>query len=139
MVYVYIADVSCLPDPLVNNDLVKYISEYRKQKILKLRQLQDRKLCLGAGLLQKYVFEKNNISEKGIYTTQKGKPMCDGLFFNMAHSGNYVICATGLYDIGCDIEHIEKIALKIADRFFCTNESQSLSIVLRLLLMDSGL
>ncbi len=60
---------------------------------------------------------------------QNGKPYLKGqkdLFFNLSHSGRWVVCALSHHEVGCDIERAEprKSTKKIAARFF-TDEERS--------------
>ena len=44
------------------------------------------------------------------------------LEFNLSHSGDYAICAISDDEVGCDIEKIKDVNLKIAKRFFSEEE-----------------
>lgn len=56
---------------------------------------------------------------------QYGKPEIRDidLHFNVAHSGEWVICGIDNHEIGVDIELIKPIELSIADRFFSPAEA----------------
>lgn len=53
-----------------------------------------------------------------------GKPyLKDGrAFFNISHSGDYVVCSVSKSEIGCDVQTIGKYNPRIAERFFTVNE-----------------
>ena len=41
-------------------------------------------------------------------TNENGKPIVEGICFNLSHSGDYVICAVSERPVGCDIEQIKE-------------------------------
>ena len=47
--------------------------------------------------------------------------------FNLSHSGDYAMCIIGDSPVGCDVERVRKIALKLADRFFAQSEKEMIS------------
>ena len=54
-----------------------------------------------------------------------GKPYVEGLsgvFFNISHSGNYVVCAVADREVGVDIERRGTVRLAVARRFFHPDE-----------------
>lgn len=57
---------------------------------------------------------------------EKGKPYLKDfpLYFNLSHSGDYVLCGLGSEEIGADIQqHCGKDVRKIAQRFFSEREA----------------
>lgn len=59
----------------------------------------------------------------------KGKPYLRDipLFFNLSHSGDYVLCALSRREIGADIQRLEKCDTKrLAERFFHERERECL-------------
>jgi 4'-phosphopantetheinyl transferase len=63
------------------------------------------------------------------YTYGKyGKPYLPeaGLFFNLSHSGEYVMAAVSEYETGCDIEKISHSYEAVARRFFQKHEYEQL-------------
>ena len=55
----------------------------------------------GSELLKRKV-----LGEREIFKNENGKPYCDDVFFNVSHSGKYVVLATANSEIGIDIEKI---------------------------------
>lgn len=106
MVRVFISNISNLPDPLDNPKVLDGLPDERKEKIKRIKIAHGRRQSLGAGLLLKHA------------QTELGEVLC----YNLSHSGDYVICATSKFAVGCDIEKIKKAPLKVAKRYFCKKE-----------------
>lgn len=63
---------------------------------------------------------------------EKGKPFIvdrENVFFNISHSGDYVVCAVSDEEIGADIEKRGKARMEVAGRFFHKQEVRELEIV----------
>ncbi len=106
-----------LPDVGLWKERSKKMSAYRFQ--------EDRLRCIGGTLLIKYIFEafstdygSLNISPYGKYIVEQS-----GFYFNISHSGDYVVIAFGDTSCGIDIEQITD-AGKIAGKFFCKSEAE---------------
>jgi 4'-phosphopantetheinyl transferase len=50
----------------------------------------------------------------------------DNIYFNISHSGDWVVCALSLKEVGVDVEKIRKINFNIARRFFSDVEVKHL-------------
>ena len=122
MVFVYAADISELPDPLLQPDVMQGISSSRKEKILSFRQVNDRKRCLGAGILLNQILSIYGKDTENIYYNKNGKPQIDGIFFNLSHAHHMVICAVSSMEVGCDIEWVESGMEHIAKNYFSHRE-----------------
>ncbi len=48
-------------------------------------------------------------------------------YFNISHSGKYVMCCVSESPVGCDIQMIIKYKEGVAKRFFCEEEAKALS------------
>ena len=130
---VYAADIQSLSDKSVFEKAYISVSEYRRQKVDKMKHQEDKMRSLGAGLLLQKVLYDFGIDEKTAVfeTNQNGKPHImhadrdsglPPLHFNLSHSGDYAMCVIGDNLAGCDVERVRKIDLKIADRFFAPSE-----------------
>lgn len=113
--------------PLRNKNIfaekLKEISPKRLAKIERLKKQDDKFRCLGAGLLINYVKSRFDISDD-IMIAKNGKPHFtkEKMSFNISHSGNYVVIAVSDYNIGIDIQRMEKSNSLIAERNFCASE-----------------
>ena len=119
MVHVYVADITGLPDPLGKPQVMEGLSEERKQKIVRYKQLEGRRQSLGAGLLLRKALARHGMQETEVYIGKNGKPEVKEICFNLSHSHNIVVCAIGEKPIGCDVEKEESSAKeKIAERLY---------------------
>lgn len=82
---------------------------------------------MGAGLLLQKVLALYHIEASTLTTSTHGKPMVEGLEFNLSHSGHLVICAVSNQSVGCDVECIRKAPKGVAERFFSRGEQEYLS------------
>ena len=126
MVYLYAIDISALPEPKENPAMLLRISSRRREEVMKYMQADDRKRCLGAGLLLAEILPLYGESCEKITYGPKGKPQAENVHFNLSHSGNLVICAVGEEAVGCDIEKTGREPEGVAKRFFHRNEAQYL-------------
>lgn len=126
MVYLYVADVSNLPDPLEHPIVMEGLPKERQKKILNAKQKQKRLQSLGAGLLLKRVFHRHGVSLDTLGVEVTGKPIADGICFNLSHSANCVICAVSESHVGCDIEQIKEAPRQVGERAFSQKENECL-------------
>lgn len=126
MVYVYATDIRALPDPKENPALLHQLCSSRRKKVMKYLRADDRKRCLGAGLLLAEILPLYGGSPGEITCGPAGKPQTENVHFNLSHSGNLVICAVGGKAVGCDIEKIEKEPEGVAEHYFHRNEAEYL-------------
>lgn len=122
MVYLYAVDISALPDPAENPTVIQKLPRERQKKILNYKQKRNRLQGLGAGLLLEKVFCQYGVATETIYTDTNGKPTAEGICFNLAHSGQYVICAVSNRKVGCDIEQLRDAPVLVAERSFSEKE-----------------
>lgn len=112
----FLADIS-----RVNLEHSLLLDSERRQRVNRCKMLDDKKRCITSGLLIKRFF-----GDKCIRLNEWGKPFApDGGYFNISHSGTYVLFALSDYEIGCDIERIRFLnPLKTGRAVFGETEQQ---------------
>ena len=116
------ADVSALPDPLSDISALAGIPDWRVRYILRYRRAQDRRLSLGVWRLMERMLARRGIRAEGVTFDAGGKPLCDGAFISLSHSGSMAMCAVGGAPVGCDIERIDSADFDIAPKVFLPGE-----------------
>lgn len=137
-----------LDSPLGQEALAK-VDSTRREKIMRLSQASKQKVSLAAGLLLQYAVQEYATTEPVLlevtlqdilsaitipqdlaYTYGgNGKPYFAELpiYFNLSHSGDYVLCAVADVEVGADIQRMEDIDFeRIASRFFSEKECEVL-------------
>ena len=117
----YAADVTPLEDAGLYAAAYAAVTPDRKAKADRFRLAKDRRLCLGAELLLRYGLREAGIMQfpETLCIGAQGKPAAPetGLEFNLSHSGTWVLCALGGFPLGCDLEEIRPVDLKLGRRF----------------------
>jgi 4'-phosphopantetheinyl transferase len=103
---------------------IDLVTSARRKRINKFLQVEDKARCLLAGLLMRKLC--GIIDESQLIYGENGKPyLKDGnKYFNISHSGNYVILALSEKEVGIDIEKIDTHPDKVAVRCFTTEECE---------------
>ena len=104
------------------------VSAEKKKKVQSFKLYDDKKRSVYGELLLRYIlindFEIKN--EKIVINVDvNGKPNLKGnkdIFFNISHSGDYVVCVVDSHPIGIDIEKMDGADMQIAKRFFAEYE-----------------
>ena len=126
MVKLYAMDIRALPDPKENPAVLYDISSSRRNKVMEYMQADDRKRCLGAGILLARILPLYGENPENITYGPEGKPQAENVHFNLSHSGDLVICAVGEKAVGCDIEKTGQEIQGAAQLFFHRNEAEYL-------------
>ncbi|MCD8391397.1 MAG: 4'-phosphopantetheinyl transferase superfamily protein [Firmicutes bacterium] len=127
---IYIMRADEFDDENKFNATFSRLSDYRREKISRLKHREDKTLSLAAGYLidlglgeyglcergMKYAFGKNN---KPYFAEYRD------IFFNVSHSGSFAVCAFSDFEVGCDIETSEKYNERFLKRFFSKNEREA--------------
>lgn len=104
MVEVYYSDIrDCLAR---QGALVATLPPARARYMRSFLREEDRLRCLAGWLLMARIMGQDGIlDESAIQRGPQGKPSrVNGPYFNLAHSGNYVLLAVGNVELGADIE-----------------------------------
>ena len=129
-IQVYTADVTELEDSQLYQVWYSRVCPARREKIDRIRFDSDKRLSLGAGALLEIALRVNGIQDFTLQYGENGKPQLAGrqdIQFNLSHSGTRVMCAVSDCGIGCDVERIRDIDLKLARRFFFSEEYEALA------------
>lgn len=120
---VYMMDIRALPDARMCPAVLHEIGSSRRQKVLSFVRAEDRKRCLGAGLLLARILPLYGEDPEAVVYGAAGKPKAQRVHFNLSHSGGWVLCAVGEKAVGCDIEKITEEPEGVAERFFHPEET----------------
>jgi len=122
MVEVYITNFSKLPDPKDRKQLMASLNPERRLRIAKAANEKARRQCLASALLLQLVLKEKGLDANQVRTNRFGKPEIDGIYFNISHSGDMVVCAVSEKPVGCDIERIREAPRKVSSRYFGEQE-----------------
>ena len=102
---------------------ISSLPDTRRAKINRLVHESDKLASACAGLLiNKF------IGDKDLKLNEYGKPYSDEKFFNISHSGNYVIIAVSDFEVGCDVELKRELEYeRLGKIVFHENELKKLS------------
>lgn len=104
---------------------LKELSDSEQVRNLKYRRWQDRqanilgKLLLKQGLI---LLSLNNSLKDIAYTEYKKPYFKNGPYFNVSHSGNYVVCVLANIEVGVDIEQISESDFNLFHNVFTSKE-----------------
>ncbi len=88
--------------------LLERISPSRREKIIKMRKEVPRLAAIGAEVCLSCAL--NLPLPLSLNVAENGKPYLEGeRQFNISHSGDFVICAVGIKNVGIDIERISRM------------------------------
>ena len=102
------------------------VSAERQQRIERCKDMESKKQMLTAGLLLQKVLAIYGIDESTIRRNPCGKPMVEGIYFNLSHTDGLVVCAVSDAPVGCDVEKVKEAPKGVAERFFHLNEKMYL-------------
>ncbi len=123
---IFCAGTEGLPDPAESAPLLFELSEERRERALRAVTLRARKTALASGLLLGRVLALYGRSERELGYGQHGKPLCDGLWLSLSHSGERVALAVSEQEsVGCDLERVRAVPER-ASRAFLPAERELL-------------
>lgn len=112
-----IADFTTLPG-------LELLPPARQSRVMSYRQPKDRVRCLLSGLLLRRFC--GVVADAQLCYGENGKPGLKdhSLCFNISHSGDYVVLATGEDEVGVDIERCRPYHRGVPGRFFQPEEEE---------------
>lgn len=116
MVKAWAADVTPLYDRECYERYYAMVPDFRKRKADRLRLAGMRAQSIGVWILWEKIRKKYSLPEN--------------VPFNFSHSGSIVMCAACMDDgpvkVGCDVEKMGGLRLKLAERHFCREEYEAI-------------
>lgn len=123
---------------LSESRLLPYVQETTRTNISKYKSAVNRQRKIAGEALANIAVRKcfrlpEHFSPTFFYS-EKGKPYIserdlsgNNIFFNISHSGQWIICGVSDRELGIDIEEIKKAKTKVAERFFTKEECDSIA------------
>ncbi len=106
----------------------------KKERILKFRRREDAlRTLIGDRLLRQVLSEETGVPTAALALAEEesGKPVLagrDDLFFNISHSGSWVVCVTDDRPVGVDIEEVRSINLAVSRVWMSRDERKALQL-----------
>lgn len=127
MIDTYYIDVTQFENETLFQENLKLLSPYRRQKTARLKYKKDKMRSIGVGVALNHALAAYGLKESSVLYEigECGKPSLKhypDIHFSLSHSGDYAICSIGNSPVGNDIERIKAGRLKVADRFFTSEE-----------------
>ena len=116
-IILYAAAVTPLEGPDALAQAYALVSLARRQMADALRRPADQRRCLAAGLLLRHTLAAWGADPAALETDRYGKPYLPvGPEFSLSHSGDYVLCAAADRAVGCDVQRVGDLNLRVARR-----------------------
>lgn len=109
------------------------VSERKRERLDRYKHIEDYRRSLLGDVLSRSLLEKMtgiDACELDICVDDMGKPYVanvENVYFNVSHSGEWVVCIVSDKPCGIDIETMDKDNLDIAKRFFAKSEYEYIS------------
>lgn len=110
-------DINNLTDEQYNK-YFSMMSDARKEKVLRLKDVNARKRTVAAEMLVKEMLSEDICIE----IADNGKPYTKDAYFSISHTENLVVCVVSQRPIGIDIERIKPYDDRLCKRI--TNERE---------------
>lgn len=114
-------------------EYLDFLTKERRQKAIRYKNVNDKKLSIAAYLLLRYAMkvEFGIIDEFEFVYGDNGKPYFKdypNVFFNFSHCKCGVACVVSEYEVGIDIQDIIPFDLSLAKRVCCNEEMKELQL-----------
>lgn len=132
MLEAYILEIDKFLEKHAFERLLGYVTESKRDRIGRFHRPEDAQRSLLGDVLARYAICKRLGVKNGALAfgaNEYGKPLLlehAGIHFNISHSGSWVACAVDDNPVGIDVELIQPIDFKIAERFFSKDEHAAL-------------
>jgi|SRR5471030_3194355 len=128
MIEIYAVKLNTNLNEVTFNEFITHIDMFKQEYIRKFKNNIDAdRSLLGNILVRTVICQKLKIKNYKIkFAINKyGKPILNNnikLYFNISHSGKWVICAIDTKTIGVDVEKIQNLDITIAKQICTKNE-----------------
>lgn len=128
MIDVFGVHISHQEDEIYFEKLIAFLSTDRQHQIHRFRRKEDaRRAILSEAMIRLIIISRLDIRNQDIVLVKNeyGKPFLKDypdFQFNVSHSGEWVVCAVHHLPVGIDVEQIQPMDMKIAQRFFSDQE-----------------
>lgn len=126
MAELYIVNMDEVMCKFTNEYIAEMISNQRVEYIKQYHEWNEKKRRILAELLIIKYLKENHIKAECIYRYNKyGKPYLrdvEQLYFSIAHSGKWVICAFDDFEIGADVERVDQDNLIVIEKVLSEDE-----------------
>jgi 4'-phosphopantetheinyl transferase len=112
--------------------LLPFVAKERQDRVRRFYRWEDSLRALFAELMiRNIILKKTDLSndEISFSTNEYGKPFlnsADNLYFNLSHSGAWIVCAVDKKPVGIDVEEVAPIDLDISKNYFSKDEHSDL-------------
>lgn len=116
---VYMFSLASLQDGQIQQEAMKLLSETDRISMEEIKSQKKQLTFLGGRILLQYVVRLHGIDAFHLAYGKNGKPYFSDIrdfFFNISHSGDYLILAWSHYEIGIDMEQIRKELPRFPER-----------------------
>lgn len=115
------------------NKFFDLMSEEKKGKVKRLKEIEDKKLSVCGEMLAKRAIcdVTGKSSEEIVFERKKsGKPFCKNvdIEFSISHSGEYTVCALSNTPIGIDIQKVTPYNNKTAEKVCSAEEIERIDL-----------
>ena len=126
MIKIYLEDISTIDSEAKFNAYFDKLPKYRQEKIISLKNKNDKYLSLLAGRLL-----CDGLRDLGLYNyinkiveDENGKPYIpdNPIYFSISHSGTKAMVVFSGNEVGCDIQLMKKNSVSLAERYFTEEE-----------------
>ena len=131
MIKIYLEDISTIDSEAKFNAYFDKLPKYRQEKILALKNKNDKYLSLLAGRLL-----CDGLRDLGLYNyinkvviDENGKPYIpdNPIYFSISHSGTKAMVVFSGNEVGCDVQLMKKNSISLADKYFTEEEQNEIN------------
>ena len=119
MLYFAVKNISSSDEESLKQQIAQLKHHFTEKINVKRKESAFSKILLNDILTKYYKLDYYLID-----ADSSGKPYIvdSDIHFNISHSGDYVMCCCSKAPVGCDIQQIKALNIKVARRFFTENE-----------------